>query len=126
MITYRLDQEARLLCIHPEASLQKADFEELAQAVDPFIEKAGKLNGLVIEAQDFQGWENLGAMVEHFRFIKNHHTQIGKVALVTDSSLVGIVERLGSHFVSAEVRCFPADQLGAAEEWASDRLETGS
>ncbi len=122
MITYRLDQEARLLRVHPEAPLQKSDFEKLAQAVDPFIEKEGHLNGLVIEARDFQGWENLGAMVEHFRFIRNHHAHIGKVALVTDSSLAGIAERIGSHFVSAEIRRFPADRLGAAEEWASDSL----
>ena len=93
----------------------------MARTVDPFIEKTGKLNGLVIEAQDFPGWESLGAMIEHFKFIRNHHVRIERVALVTDSRLGDVVERIGSHFVAAEIRHFPAEQREEADEWASPK-----
>lgn len=119
MITYGLYEEKQLLHVHPITPLQKTDFEEMARAVDPFIEKNGKLNGLVIEAKDFPGWESLGAMVEHFKFIRSHHAHIERVALVTDSLLGEVAERIGSHFVAAEVRHFPAGQLDAADQWAS-------
>ncbi|VGO20216.1 SpoIIAA family protein [Pontiella sulfatireligans] len=119
MITCGLYEEKRLLHVHPITPLKKSDFEEIARIVDPFIEKEGKLKGLVIEAKDFFGWESLGAMSEHFKFIRNHHEHIGRVALVTDSRLGDVAERIGSHFVSAEIRHFPADQLDAADQWAS-------
>ena len=122
MLTYFLDEPRRLLRIHPEASLEKSDFESLAEVVDPFIEKAGGLNGLVIEAQDFHGWKNLSAMVEHFRFIRNHHRHIGRVALVTDSRIAEVTERIGAHFVSAEIRGFPEGKVAEAEAWAAEEL----
>lgn len=122
MIEHDLDKEKRTLRVHPEGPLQKEDFEKLAREVDPFIEKEGSLNGLVIEARDFQGWENLGAMVGHFKFVRNHHAHIGRVALVTDSRLGAIAEHIGSHFVSAEVRRFPTEQRDEAEQWAADSL----
>ncbi|RKX47418.1 MAG: STAS/SEC14 domain-containing protein [Verrucomicrobia bacterium] len=126
MITCGLYEEKRLLHVHPITPLKKSDFEEMARTVDPFIEKTGKLNGLVIEAWDFPGWESLGAMIEHFRFIRNHHARIERVALVTDSRLGDVAERIGSHFVSAEIRHFPAGQLDVAEQWATDSFREGS
>ena len=121
MIACGLYEEKGLLHVEPITPFQKSDFDEVARKVDPFLEKEGKLNGLVIKAKDFPGWESLGAMIEHFRFIKNHHAYIERVALVTDSRLGGVAERIGSHFVAAEVRHFPADQLEAADRWASQR-----
>ena len=119
MITHELDKERMLLHVHPIGSLQKGDFEAIVRTVDPFIEKEGKLNGLVIESRHFPGWESFGAMIEHFKFVRNHHAHIERVALVTDSRLGDVAERIGSHFVSAEIRHFPSGQLDAAEEWAS-------
>ena len=41
----------------------------------------------------------------------------GKVALVTDSALGDVAERLASHFVAAEIKHFPAGQAEAAKRW---------
>ena len=119
MIAYTLDEEKRVLQLHPTSALQREDFEEIARTVDPFLEKEGKLDGLIIVSNDFPGWENLTAMLSHFRFIHDHHKKIGRVALVTDSRLGDVAERIGSHFVDAQVRHFPADQLDAADQWVS-------
>ncbi|WP_264055709.1 STAS/SEC14 domain-containing protein [Mycobacterium heidelbergense] len=37
--------------------------------------------------------------------------------MVTDSHLGDVAERLGSHFVSAEIRHFPAGQVEQARQW---------
>lgn len=117
MIEYDLDKEHSILHVQPKSSLEQDDFVKLAKAVDPYIEATGGLAGLVIEAPAFPGWESFGAMVTHFRFVRDHHKRVKRIAVVTDSSMGDVAERLASHFVSAEIRHFPAGQIEAARQW---------
>ena len=121
MIEYDLDKEHYILHVEPKSSLEQDDFVKLAQAVDPYIESTGGLAGLVIEASAFPGWDSFGAMITHFRFVREHHKQVKKIAVVTDSSMGDIAQHLASHFVSAEIRHFPAGQTGAARQWISSQ-----
>jgi hypothetical protein len=120
MIEYDLDSKHNILLVRPESALDKNDFVELAKAVDPQIEANGDLAGLIISASSFPGWENFGAMVTHFRFVRDHQKHIKKVAVVTDSHLADVAEHLGSHFVSAKIQHFPAGQLEQARQWIID------
>ena len=118
MIAYSLDAESSILYVWPKSSLEKSDFEDLAAAADPYIEKNGGLAGLIIETPAFPGWDSLGALAAHFRFVRDHHKRIRRIGLVTDAAAVATVaERLASHFVSAEIKHFPAGQREAAKQW---------
>ena len=117
MIQYELDAEHSVLLVRPESALDKDDFAELAKAVDPHIEANGDLAGLIINAPSFPGWDSFGAMVTHFRFVRDHHKHVKKVAVVTDSHIGDVAEHLGSHFVSAKIQHFPAGQLEQARQW---------
>ncbi len=117
MIDYDLDTEHSILLMRPESALDKDDFVELAKAVDPQIEANGDLAGVIISAPSFPGWDSFGAMVSHFRFVRDHHKHVKKVAVVTDSHLGDVAEHLTSHFVSAKVQHFPAGQVDQAREW---------
>jgi hypothetical protein len=117
MIEHYLDTENAVLYVSPQAALQQADFARLAQAIDPFIALHGSLNGLLVETPHFPGWESFGAMIRHFRFVRDHHRQIRRVALVTDSAIGELAEHLASHFVAAEVRHFPAAERDTASAW---------
>ena len=117
MIEHTLDTGHAILYVRPMSSLEQDDFVQLAKTVDPYIEKTGDLAGLIIEAPVFTGWESLGAMAAHFRFVRDHHKHIRKIALVTDSALGNAAEHLASHSVSAEIRHFPSGELAAAEQW---------
>ena len=119
MIDATLDRERSLLVVRPESSLEKADFLALASIADPWIAETGGLAGLVIDAPSFPGWDSLGAMSAHFRFIRDHQRHIRHIALVTDSAVGNVAEKLAAHFVAAEIRHFPAGELAAATEWAS-------
>ena len=55
MLNYELLPDRKVLIVEPQAALEAADFERLVQAVDPFIEKSGGLNGLMIYADAFPG-----------------------------------------------------------------------
>ena len=115
MIDYELDKANRILRVRPESSLDKKDFAELAKAVDPEIETSGDLAGLIIDAPHFPGWDSFGSVVTHIRFVHDHHEHVKKIAVVTDSHLGDFAERLVSHFVSAEIRQFPAGQIEQAQ-----------
>jgi hypothetical protein len=121
MIDLTLDTVNSVLYVRPKAALGKSDFVQLAQAVDPYIEKTGGLAGVIIDAPSFPGWESLGAMATHFRFVRDHHKHVKKIGLVTDSPLGSVAEHLASHFVAADIRHFAAGELEAAKQWVMAR-----
>jgi len=121
MIDHTLDKANSILYVRPQSPLERGDFVELAKTVDPHIEERGALAGLIIEVTAFPGWESLGAMASHFRFVRDHHKRIKKIGVVTDSALGKVAENLASHFVAAEIRHFPAGQLEAARQWVLNR-----
>ncbi|HUD71147.1 MAG TPA: STAS/SEC14 domain-containing protein [Dongiaceae bacterium] len=117
MIEHELDRQNSILYLRPKSALDEADFAALAKTVDPFIEETGGLAGLIIEVAAFPGWEGLGAMAAHFRFVRDHHRKIRKVALITDSALGSVGEHMASHFVAAEIRHFRAGEIDVAKRW---------
>lgn len=114
---HSLDIEHSILFLHPQSALSADDFVHVVNEIDPYIERVGGLRGLIIDAAIFPGWESLGALMSHLRFVKDHHKHIKKVALVTDSVLGGVAEHLASHFVSADIQHFAAGDLDLAKEW---------
>lgn len=123
MIEYTLDTANSILYVRPESALEESDFVQLAEAADPYIEETGDLTALIIDAPRFPGWDSLGAMAAHFRFIRDHQKHIRKIGLVTDSAVGTVAEHLASYFVSAKIRHFPAGQLEAATQWAVNQMD---
>ena len=123
MLEHRLDPAQSILYLRPKDALSEADFAELARTVDPYLEAKGSLAGIIIEAASFPGWQSLGAMAAHFRFVRDHHRKIRKIAVVTDALLGDVAEKLGSHFVAAKIRHFQAGQLDAAQRWVLSPTE---
>ena len=121
MIEHTLDTTHSILYVRPKSSLEQSDFVDLARTIDPYITETGDLAGLIIEVSTFPGWESLGAMAAHFRFVRDHHKHIKKIGVVTDSALGKVAEQLASHFVSAEIRHFSAGELEAAKQWVINR-----
>lgn len=121
MIDAELLREDAILVVSPEGALQKADFDRLRLLVDPYIEKNGPLNGLMIYVKSFPGWEDFSSMLSHFRFIDDHQHKIKRVAAVTENAFLSILPRVSDHFVDAEVRHFHYEDHQAAMAW----LKTG-
>jgi SpoIIAA-like len=105
--------------LEPQGALSKDDFERAAKAIDPHIEKAGRLNGIVVRIKEFPGWDSFGALAAHLKFVKGHHRKIARVALCTDSALGAVAPKIGRHFVQAEIRAFKSSELEPAKAWAA-------
>jgi hypothetical protein len=115
---HRLIAEKGVLVLEPQAALREEDFEAVAAAVDPWIEANGSLRGVVVRMADFPGWENLGGLMSHLRFVHDHHRKVRRVALVTDNRLADLAQTLATHFVAAEVKHFPYAKFDDALAWA--------
>ena len=121
MIEHTLDTANSILYVRPKSKLEQADFAQLAKTVDAHILEKGGLAGLIIEVTSFPGWESIGAMASHFRFVRDHHKYVKKIGVVTDSPMGNVAEHLASHFVAADIRHFPAGGRQAAEQWILNR-----
>jgi len=117
VIDAELFREEGILTVFPTGALAERDFTALAGLVDPFIEAHGRLDGLMVVAEHFPGWDSFGALTTHIRFVRNHESVVRRVAVVTDSPLLELLPALARHFVKAEVRRFPFEQRDAAFDW---------
>jgi hypothetical protein len=122
-LTYGVLPDKGVLLIEPHGPLRSEDFESIAAAVDPWIESHGGLQGIVVHAPHFPGWQSVGSLVRHLRFVSNHQRKIGRVALAADGQLAELGPMLAGHFVEAELKHFGYDQLEDAVEWASAKVE---
>ena len=117
MLIVEMDHEAGIAVLRPEGALSESDFTAAAKVIDPYIESRGRLNGLIVSTKDFPGWDSFASLAGHIRFVKSHHEQLSHVALVTDSKLGNVAEKIAGHFLSAEIRHFPYDQFREAMNW---------
>jgi hypothetical protein len=117
MVEFDLVKADGILILRPRGRLEAADFERVARAVDPYIEANGKLHGLLLDAEAFPGWRDFAALIAHFQFVRDHHRNIEKVAVVSDSSFLSVAPKFATHFVKADVRHFPHSQRDEALAW---------
>jgi len=68
-------------------------------------------------AKSFPGWRSYDALLSHLKFIADHHRQIDRMAVVSDSGLLKIMPRIAE----LKVRHFGFEEKDRALAW----LETG-
>ena len=125
MVEFKMDMEHAILTICPKGPLTEMDFGQAAAIADPIIAEQGALNGLIIQADSFPGWESFASAISHFRFVRDHHRHIRRIAVVSDDVLLKIAPRLSSHFVHAEIRQFKVGDYEQAREWITAEAEPG-
>ena len=88
---------------------------------DPHITERGKLVGLLIEARSFPGWDSFAALIGHLKFVRDHHRNIDRVAVVTDSTFLKSAPKIAEHFAHPAIRVFACSEKASALAW----LQTG-
>lgn len=121
MLSVKLDEENGIAILKPDGALSEDDFRLAAKEIDPVIEQKGKLNGIIIHSESFPGWDSFAALISHFEFVKDHHKQLSRVALCTDSVIGLFAETIANHFISAEIKLFPYSQFDKARNWIVKR-----
>lgn len=119
-LDFVLDRLRGILILEPRGNLVASDFDRVAAEVDPYLESAGKLSGVVIVAEDFPGWHDLAAFVSHLDFIRHHHDKVRRVAVATNSRFLAALPAIAGLFLNAEVRHFAGDERDAGVAWVAE------
>ncbi len=122
MLSVKIDETNGIAILEPNGALSENDFKSAAKIIDPLIEKNKRLNGLIIHVEHFPGWDSFSALSSHFKFVKEHHKKIPRIAFSTDSAIGGLAETIGKHFVQAEIKVFSFNELELAREWITDNV----
>lgn len=123
MIEFDLLRDKAILVVRPTGRLEATDFEKLSAAVDPFLADNGMLNGLLIEAPFFPGWNDFAGLIGHLKFAGDHQRRIRRVAAVTDSAVLSILPRIAEHFAQPEIRAFTATERVTAVAWLEEAAD---
>ena len=118
-LSFKLMKDERVLVLEPKGELIAADFERLAKEIDPFLEEVGGLNGLLVVADKFPGWDDFAAFSSHMKFVREHQARIKRVGMVTSDRVLSAVPRFSSHFLDAEVKTFPTSGRDEALVWVA-------
>jgi len=117
VIEHEILAKDAILVVRPEGPLSAEDFRRVAADADAYIASRGPLNGLMIQARSFPGWEDLAAFLSHLKFVREHHRQIARVAVVSDSPILRFGPKIAAQFVKAEIHEFPYDAEREALAW---------
>ena len=121
MLNYELRRYDGILVLMPDGALEASDFETLTGHVDAYLGQNGMLHGVLIRAKAFPGWKDFGALLAHLKFVKRHHQQIEKVAVVADGAVAKVMPHIASHFIHAEVKHFKHAHENAAWDWLMEQ-----
>ncbi len=119
MLSVEIDKKKDIAILEPDGPLSKDDFIHAAKVIDPYIEKTGQFNGLLIHTKSFPGWESFAGLSSHLKFVQEHHKKVSRVALSTDSVIGNFAEAIAGHFVNAEIKLFSYQELEQARNWAA-------
>jgi len=98
--------------------IEAGDFEDnIKVPADHIIAESGRIRGILIDTQDFEGWEDFPALMEHIGFIKELDDNVGKVAIVGDQTWQKLIPPIASLFLQPVVKLFNPEQKEEAEEW---------
>lgn len=117
MLNIDLNEVEGIAILEPDGELSENDFKSAARIIDPYIEKFGKLKGILIHVRSFPGWDSFASLISHLNFVREHHKRISRVALATDSPIGNLAEKFAGHFVNAEIRNFSFGEKEAAKKW---------
>lgn len=116
-IDYILDKTEGTLRVNVTSALSSADFNCIAKEIDQWISLGHQLNGILINIKEFSGWEGIGSIISHFKFINGHHKKIKKVAICCDTGLLNFTSKVANHFVDADIMYFKRCHLAEAISW---------
>lgn len=109
-------REDEVLAVYPEGPLDDEDFERAAGIVDPVIARRGRLEGLLVDARGFAGWDDARALLAHLRFVHEHQPKVARFAVIGDQWWLRAAPAI-EPFYGTPIRVFAPAEADAAKAW---------
>lgn len=116
MITTEWLREDEVFAVHPQGALDDADFTRIAEIVDPVIARKGRLEGLMVDARGFAGWDDTKALLAHLRFVNAHVDHVARIAVVGDQWWLKAAPAM-EPLHGTPIKVFAAAEEEAARAW---------
>ena len=98
--------------------IEQGDFEQnIREAAEDAITEYGKIRGILIDARDFEGWEDFPALMEHIGFIRELDDAVYRVAIIGDQTWQKLIPPVASLFLQPVVKRFDPEHADEATEW---------
>lgn len=109
-------RQDEVFAVHPQGAVEETDFAAVAAALDPVIAARGRLEGLLIDAGGFGGWDDTRALIAHLRFVNAHVDKVARIAVVGDQWWLRAAPAL-EPLHGTPIRVFAAAEAEAARAW---------
>lgn len=121
-ISIALDEDTGVLVLEPAAglALSEDDFEAVGKVIGDYLKGHARLRGILIHSRKFPGWQSVGALFAHLKFVNAVHDKIGKIALVTDSPMGTFADHVLDPLMLAKIRKFDDDKRDQAMSWLQE------
>lgn len=117
-IEFHFDSKDNILTVTPTHALRVADFETLQTLLTQVYKETDIISGIIVNTQNFPGWEDLRSMLRHFEFLKDNRHHLEKVALCTDSQFVQkALPTVIKHLEDIDARIFKYGAIDEARNW---------
>jgi hypothetical protein len=118
-VSIKLDSDAGILVLEPAAdkALSEDDFEAVGNTIGNYLKDHDRLRGILIYSRKFPGWQSVGALFAHLKFVNAVHDKISRIAVVTDSPIGAFADHVLDPLMLAKVRKFDCDERDAAMGW---------
>jgi hypothetical protein len=118
-IDIKLETDAGILMLEPAAdtALSEDDFEAVGKTIASYLADHDRLRGILLLSRKFPGWQNVGALFAHLKFVSSVHDKIDRIALVTNSPMGTFADHVLDPLMLAKIRKFDYDQRDEAMRW---------
>lgn len=120
MLDLELTRETGVLIAEPDGPLCAEDFDRMAALLDPYLDEAKRLRGLLVDTRRLPGWDGMRSMLAHERFVRGHAPRIDKVAIVTDSDVATVIAWVADLALSPQIRRFAWNERHEAMAWLTE------
>lgn len=109
-------RDDEVIAIKPEGAIDESDFDVVGAVIDPAIQRHGRLEGLMIDARGFEGWDDARSLLAHLRFVNAHQPRVARIACVGDQWWLSEMPML-EPFVGTPIRHFQTKDEALARAW---------
>ena len=114
----KVHYDETVLYIKVLGKVEKGDFEDnIKMPADHIISEYGKIRGILIDASEFEGWEDFPALMEHIGFIRQLNHDVYRVAIIGDKTWQKLLPPIAGLFVEPVIRRFDPGHGEEAEDW---------
>lgn len=105
-----------ILHVSLRGKLDSAAYENDIEDLNRYMAQHDKVR-LLIDLRDFDGWQGMGGLRDHFDLVRGHARHVERAAVVGDAGWQDMAVGIGKRAFGLDARYFDGDEFDAAKAW---------